>query len=188
MSSLALTADRRAGPRPYFAAGAWALGVIALTGLHHAYGAVIYDTPWRLHILEVGIPVGLIVAGALLVAYWRRGSVLGRVALYAGLAAIAIFPVALIGLYEGGFNHVVKNAVFLGFGVDGVAAMSAVGHNPAVAAIIQLALGPDAYAEMMETSLFEPPGDVFFEATGVAQAAVAVVAAWSAIRLWRVAR
>jgi hypothetical protein len=37
---------------------AWCSVVLAiLTTIHHVYGAVLYDTPWRLHILVMSIPV-----------------------------------------------------------------------------------------------------------------------------------
>jgi hypothetical protein len=37
---------------------AWCSVALAiLTTIHHVYGAVLYDTPWRLHILVMSIPV-----------------------------------------------------------------------------------------------------------------------------------
>jgi hypothetical protein len=173
---------------PFLVAGAWALGVIALTGVHHAYGAFVYDTPWRLHILDVGIPIGALIAAALSLAWWRAGTAVGRVALWAGVATVIVFPVLLIGIYEGGFNHLAKNIAYLGWGLDGVATLNAVGGNALVEAIVQFALGHDAYVEMAASDLLEPPGDSFFELTGVAQVPAALVAGWAALKLWWSAR
>jgi hypothetical protein len=175
-------------PARYVAAGAWSLGVIALTGIHHAYGAVIYDTPWRLHILEVALPIGAAITAILFVAYRRADTAIGRIALWLAVATILVFPVLLIGVYEGGFNHLVKGIAYLGWGTDGVAALNAAGDNPLVQAIVGVALGHEANEAIFEHGLFEPPGDLFFELSGIAQVPVALVAGWAAVRLWRTAR
>ena len=31
--------------------------LMIVTSIHHIYGAIVYDTPWRLHVLFVSIPV-----------------------------------------------------------------------------------------------------------------------------------
>lgn len=168
----------------YLSAGAWSLAVIALTGLHHVYGAIAFDTPWRLHILFIGLPFATIIVASLLMAHTWSGSFAGRVALWIGLAAMVSFPIVLIGLYEGGLNHVAKNVVYLGWGTDGVAAMTAIARLPGIAQLLQVIVGPAAYADMLANGMYELPHDAVFEVTGIAQFFVALVAAREAYRLW----
>lgn len=35
----------------------YSIALMAITSIHHAYGAYIYHTPWRLHVLMLSIPV-----------------------------------------------------------------------------------------------------------------------------------
>lgn len=148
---------------PYLWAGVWSLAVLMMTAIHHIYGAIVYETPWRLHIVFVAVPIALVIAAALTAAYWRRGTSVARISL--GVAQIAIlgFCVAMIGIYEGGYNHVVSNIVFLTYGAEAVAAVYGIG-------------------------IHEVPNDAIFEITGVAQFFLALVAAWASFRLWRAAR
>ena len=44
-----------------------ALGTLALTALHHAYGAYAYGTPWRLHVVPVAAGTGAVVIAAALI-------------------------------------------------------------------------------------------------------------------------
>ena len=185
MSSIAGPAPSAA---PYLNAGAWALGAIILTGVHHAYGAFVFDTPYRLHILQIGVPIGALIAAALALASWRRRTTLGRVALWIAAAAIILFPVMLIGIYEGGFNHLAKNLAYFVAGTDGLAALNAAGDNPFIHGIIHFALGAEAQAELMGSDALEPPGDIFFELTGIAQFFIALPLAWATVALWRATR
>lgn len=184
MSSIAGPAPSAA---PYLNAGAWALGAIVLTGVHHAYGAFVFDTPYRLHILQIGVPIGAVIAAALAVAWWRGRTAFGRTALWLAAALIIFFPVLLIGVYEGGFNHLAKNVAYFVAGADGLAALNAAGDNPLIHGILQFALGAEARAELTGSDALEPPSDVFFELTGIAQFFIALPVAWAAVRLWRVA-
>ena len=43
--------------QPYFSAGLWGVVVIIVTTVHHVWGAYLYDTPWRLHIVFIGVPI-----------------------------------------------------------------------------------------------------------------------------------
>lgn len=185
MSSIAGPAPSAA---PYLNAGAWALGAIVLTGVHHAYGALVFDTPYRLHILQIGAPIGVLIAGALAVAWWRWGTMIGRAALWIAAGAIIFFPILLIGIYEGGFNHLSKNVAYLFWGIDGLAALNAAGDNPLIHGIIHFALGGEARAELTGSDALEPPVDIFFEVTGIAQFFIALPVAWATARLWRATR
>lgn len=145
-------------------AGTAAMLVLIMTSIHHVYGAVIYDTPFRLHIVFIAVPVAMAIAAALYVGATRDDGV-GRLATWVGIAIVLIFPVAMIGVFEGGYNHVVKNLGFLGGGEEAVKAMMP--------------------AWLYDPSAVEIPNDFFFEATGIAQFPLAV---WTTVQTWRLAR
>ncbi|QSQ23091.1 hypothetical protein JY651_49770 [Pyxidicoccus parkwayensis] len=83
------------------------LAVLLLTSVHHAYGAFVYATPWRLHM----VGVAAVTAGVLLGA--RR---LGRGGLAFAVFALTTLavPVGMIGAFEGFYNHVLKNVLYFG--------------------------------------------------------------------------
>src|ERR1043165_6564407 len=84
------------------------IGTYVLTALHHAYGAWVYKTPWRMHIVYHGLII-LLVTGAFLLLYeWR----IKKVFLVLYLTTAGLFFGGLIGLYEGLYNHLLKNILF----------------------------------------------------------------------------
>ena len=99
----------RAPTRMFVMATMSVLGVIALTSIHHAYGAAIYGTPWRLHIVQVGVPVAVLIAVGFYAGWRWPQSQVGRATAALAIVAILVFPVAMIGLFEGGYNHVLKH-------------------------------------------------------------------------------
>lgn len=149
--------------RPYLMAGLAAVSVLVLTSIHHAYGAVVYDTPWRMQMVTVGALGSLAIAACLFVAWNHEGRPLARAALWLGLAIIAVLPVVSIGVFEGAYNHVLKNLVYL-------------------------AGNQSLYRQMFPAGTYEVPTDWFFEVTGIAQFPLAVWAALAALRLLRPAR
>jgi peroxiredoxin len=140
------------------ARGAYA--VLALTTLHHAYGAIRYQTPFRLHI----VVVAAVVAGLIFTAGWlfARRQTLPRLV---GLAATTLpFPVAGIGIFEGGYNHAAKNALYFAGAPE---------------RLLLTLFPPPTY---------ELPNDPFFELTGVLQLVPAALTAYAFVRLvslWR---
>jgi hypothetical protein len=158
--AMSLTAARDTSPIPCFLAGAAALAVLLLTSAHHIYGAVIYDTPWRSHIAHISVAVGAAIALAYYLGWSRRGSTLGRVTTWVGSLIVLAFPVAAIGIYEGGFNHLVKNVVYFG-------------------------LGEGAARTLFPGDAYEMPNDFIFEATGVAQFPLAILTGVLVVRLLR---
>lgn len=149
------------GPvRTYRRAGNAALAVLALTAFHHAYGAIVYDTPWRFHVAIVAPLLGLAIARALYLGGSRSGTPSGIQWTRIAATLILIFPVGLIGLIEGGYNHLVKNLVYFVSGAE-----AARGLFP-----------PPAY---------ELPDNLLFEATGLAQFPLALVAAYLALIILR---
>jgi hypothetical protein len=121
------------------------IALLLLTAIHHAYGAVIYHTPWRLHVLLVAIPLALLVFMLNRFLHRHPGSK-WLMTLY--ILAVFLVPLLGIGLYEGVYNHLVKNIIFL-----------VTGNN----SFFRMLFPPPAY---------EAPGDFWFEATGILQAVV----------------
>jgi peroxiredoxin len=137
-----------------------AYAVLALTTLHHVYGAIRYQTPFRLHIVVVAaIVAGLVVAAHALFA--RRPSSARLLTL---AAATLLFPVVGIGLFEGGYNHALKNALFFA---------------DAPERLLLTLFPPPTY---------ELPNDLFFELTGVLQLVPAALTSHAFVSLvarWR---
>jgi hypothetical protein len=127
-----------------------------MTTIHHVYGAAIFETPWRLHIVFASIPVALIILAAAPIAKRTRSGVVSNVASWLYVAAIALFCIALIGFYEGGYNHLIPNIQYM-HGVD----------HP------------------LREGLYVPPDDLAFQLTGIAQFAAGLVSSitlWAMLR------
>lgn len=145
--------------------GSWAVTVLLLTSVHHAWGAFVFDTPWRLDILYLVVPSALAILGALWLGCRTRRHALTRFLFWTAAVAILIVPVSLIGVLEGGYNHVVKNAVYFAFGEQ-----QAWQLFPA-----------QFYAE----GEVEMPSDLVFELTGVTQFPLGILAGLAAINFLR---
>ena len=119
------------------------------TSIHHVYGAVVYNTPWRLHILMVSIPVIIftVIVNNLLM---KREYPWKNVLLWFYWSIILIFSCVLIGGYEGVYNHGLKNIFFFS-GVDKI--------------LLDKLFPPPAYVM---------PNDLLFEVTGVLQGVIFV--------------
>lgn len=154
-----------AGGRPdiRFRAGTAALLVLALTCVHHAYGAVVFDTPWRFHIVFMAVPAAAAIAALLYLAGAYRHLPRGRLALWAGALLILAFPAGMIGFYEGGYNHLVKNIVFF-------------------------AAGEETARSMFPTPTYEMPNDPIFEITGIAQFPLSVLTVFLTVAMLREGR
>ncbi len=142
-------------------AAMWDLAVLFLTTVHHVYGAYRYHTLWRLHVAFVsGAAAAALVAAVLVVQRSTRArAATVAFGVFAGITIL--LPVIGIGLFEGGYNHALKNALYFG------------GASPA---LMRQLFPPPAY---------EMPGDAFFEITGVLQVVPAMLAGW---HVYRVAR
>lgn len=148
-----MTAERLAAGDPTTRALRPSLWLLALTSVHHAYGALAFATPWRWHV----VPVAIVAAGVLVAAASFARRTEGRAERIA-MAVFALTDLLLpglgIGVFEGLYNHALKNALYFG----------------------------GASARLM-TALFPPPTyewphDVFFEATGIAQGLLGVLVLW----------
>jgi hypothetical protein len=133
--------------------------VLLVTSIHHAYGAYIYDTPWRYHAVLVAGVTATLILGALAVLGSRPSGLLGTLA--QGLFVLGTLGVAVLmfGTFEGLYNHVLKNLLYFG---------------GASSALMTRLFPPPTY---------ELPNDVFFEITGILQVVPAAVAAWYLLRM-----
>lgn len=127
-----------------------------LTSLHHIYGAWVYNTPWRIHIIFIGLPF-MILSILFLVLYKRSQKSLF---LYISSGLSSLFFGILIGVYEGGYNHLFKNLVFLL--ADKQTAVS-----------------------LFPPPVYEPPGNAVFEITGILQFPVGWMIVWYQVKLFR---
>jgi len=143
------------------AAGLSSAAVMLLTSLHHAYGAAIYRTPWRLHVVHVAVLATLFISGALIAFARDPRSKLGRASLWIAVLGIAAIPVALIGAVEGAYNHLLKNILYFA------------------------GLPLSAMARLYPPPAYELPNDFLFEASGLLQVPLAALAAHYAYRLAR---
>jgi hypothetical protein len=140
----------------------FSIALLALTAVHHAYGAVVYATPWRMHVAEYAAITAMLIGGLSYVDWKNRGHALGTVAHRAAMISSAI-PIAFLGLFEGAYNHILKNVVYFA----------------------GLPMRP--FRELFPAPTYELPNDVIFEVTGCAHFPLALVAAFTlaaAIR-WR---
>ncbi len=135
--------------------------VLLLTSVHHIYGAIIYQTPWRYHVVIPSIVVMLFISGMLFLFRKRPDARLGALAFWLAVACIMIFPITWIGLFEGGYNHLIKNALY--FSGASMALMRRFFSQPT----------------------YEMPDDVFFEVTGVLQLFAVLPAIYHIYRLIR---
>ena len=142
----------------------YAYGQLLLTSVHHAYGAYIYDSPWRLHVVAYSI-VAAIVIGAASAAHRKHDtSVAGSIAFWVFCATTLAFPFGMIGFFEGAYNHVLKNVLYFG------------------------GVSPQLMQTMFPAPTYELPNNGVFEVTGMAQIVPAVVGILHLFRLangWR---
>lgn len=122
-----------------------ASSVLILTSVHHLYGASRFDTPWRAHVAQITI-IAAIVLGAFLLASWRyRGRSVGRRSLTAFVVLTSVICVAWLGLYEGGYNHALKDLLYW------------------------TGLPAERLQKLLPRGTYEPPTDLFFEVSGILQ-------------------
>ena len=137
----------------------YALAVLLLTSVHHAYGAFAYNTPLRLHAVFLSAFAAAAIIGSVVVAQRNADETVRDIAFWVFAAVVLVVPVALIGLFEGAYNHALKNALYFA---------------GASSTLMNRLFPPPTY---------ELPNDVFFEATGVMQAVLGSITAWLLYRL-----
>lgn len=117
--------------------------LMGLTSVHHLYGAIAYHTSWRLHVLLFSIPV--IIVTLLLHRAANRPWAFRLYWITTLLASII-----LIGVFEGLYNHVLKNILFFsGF-------------------------SQSRMERLYPHGAYEMPDNFFFEITGIMQGIIAI--------------
>lgn len=135
--------------------------VLVLTLIHHFYGAVIYSTPWRMHVAFIAVPVLIAMAAVWAVQSRWPGLFRGMAAKWVLIAVAGVVSVAMFGMYEGGYNHLLKNILYYG------------------------GLPAETFAKMFPAPTYELPNDLLFELTGILQFFFAL---WAAFHLYLLAR
>jgi len=127
--------------------------LMVTTSVHHIYGAYIYDTPERLHVLAISIPVILLTY--FFDSYFRKTSPTHKNIMVLAYAAVIFVPsLLLIGVLEGVYNHILKNILYF--------------SNVSEDTIINV------FYHFYDAELVEMPNDFLFELTGVAQGVLAI--------------
>jgi hypothetical protein len=133
--------------------------VLALTSVHHVYGAIRYQTPERYYAAIVGATALVAMPRALSISRTRASEATGRAAWWVFWGVNAMVAVLLIGTFEGFYNHLVKVALYF---------------SGASAALMRT---------LFPTPIYEMPNDAFFEVTGVLQVLPAGAAAYYLAKL-----
>lgn len=141
-------------------AGGAVFAVLVLTSVHHLYGAWRFNTPWRAHVVHIAAWAAA-ASGVALAAAWRgRGATAGRVGMGLFLLVAGLISVWL-GLYEGLYNHGIKNAAYWA------------------------GLPPAQFDRLFPAPTYERPSDWVFELSGILQTPLGLYAGLAAWRLSR---
>ena len=136
----------------------WTIASMALTTVHHLYGAIIYHTPWRHHAAILATVTVLVSVASFRVHRSMASERAGRIAFWIFVILSMLIAVLGIGLFEGGYNHTLKNILYF------------TTHD---AAVMQRLFPPPTY---------EMPNDALFEITGVLQFPLGLVTGWELIK------
>lgn len=137
-------------------------GIIAglISSIHHWYGAIAYDTPWRAGVSYWIIGLVFIVY-SLLYVYWNNiDNIVGKIAIWIFLFSAVIFQAGFI-VFECVYSHVLKNLLFFG-------GMSTKNLN-----------------QLFPSPAYHLPDNLFFELSGLLQL-VGFVAVWYAYKVFKV--
>jgi len=128
------------------------LCLMGLTIFHHFYASIIYPQAFRAHVAYVSIPV--VVLEYIIYREYRKATNPLKKRLHYILFQILAWsvPILLIGFYEGGYNHFLKNILFF--------------------AGVKLNILTDLFPPPM----YEMPNNFIFEFTGILQFVTAIYA------------
>jgi len=138
-----------------------ATGVIAglISSIHHWYGAVAYDTPWRAGV-SYWIMGLVIIIYSLLFVYWKNAdNIVGKIAIWVFLFSAVIFQAGFI-MFECVYSHVLKNILFFG-GMD-----------------------KSTLDQLFPSPAYHLPDNLLFEFTGLLQL-IGFIAVWFAYQVFK---
>ena len=154
-----MTRTDTARSKSVFMAAISAIVAGVVSSAHHVYGAVVYETPWRL-VVSLWIPAFVLLLVAMLYLHWKYSDrVVGSIAGWVVLLAGGIFQFGFT-FFECIYSHVLKNILFF---------------SGASQAMLLRLFPPPAY---------HLPDNPFFELTGILQ----ITGLWAAWMSWRVFR
>lgn len=132
--------------------------LMIITSVHHVYGAWIYNTPWRKHILMLSLPV---IAATVLLNRWltRKDYCRSSFLFWLYWLITLTASIVLIGSFEGLYNHLLKDVLFFS------------------------GINQDVLLQMFPPPTYEMPNDFWFEFTGVLQAFILLPLIFYFIRL-----
>src|SRR5688572_15657766 len=90
----------------------FSLGTLVLTIVHHAYGAIIYKDGFRLHVSIIAVPIILVLIVVYRAFNRYQDGLRKRRGFLVLVILITVIPIGAIGMYEGGYNHLVKNILY----------------------------------------------------------------------------
>lgn len=153
--SFELAARRR---RLIVIAATTAMAAGLISGGHHWYGAVAYDTPWRLQV-SYWIAVAPLFVVGLLYVYWKfTEAIAGRIAVWFVFFVAVVFQTGFT-LFECVYSHVLKNLLYFGGAPQTL------------------------LAKLYPAPTYHLPDNWLFELLGVLQL-VGLIAAWYAFRVF----
>ena len=127
--------------------------------VHHWYGAVIYNTPWRVGV-SYWIAGIVMIVYSLLYIYWENiDNIAGKIAMWIFLFCAIIFQAGFI-MFECVYSHVLKNILFFG------------------------GMPQSNLDTLYPSPAYHLPDNLFFEITGLLQL-VGFVAVWYAYRVFK---
>jgi hypothetical protein len=129
--------------------------VFVVTAFHHFYGAAVYNTPWR---RDVGVNGGVTLLVCFIFLYlYKRYKKKIFLTLYS-IISFLLFGL-LIGLFEGFYNHVMKNILYFS------------------------GMNIHTFRMLFPDPPYELPENFIFESTGVLQFFVALVSCYYLVKV-----
>ena len=131
--------------------------VFILTSFHHYYGAIVFQTPWRKHVVLQG---GLILALCYLFYYLFKRYHRSVFLLIYLLISFIVFGLG-IGIFEGAYNHLLKDILYFS------------------------GLSRGTWRVLFPSPAYEIPDDFIFETTGILQLFLSIIQMcylWSVMR------
>ena len=141
---------------PLYGSLGWATGVFALTAFHHYYGSVVYGTPWRTHVVFIG---GIILLFCFILS-WLYRHYQKKLLLYSYLLIALVMFGFLIGLFEGFYNHTVKDLLYFS------------------------GMPINRWRSLFPAPTYELPDNIVFESTGILQFPAGVALLYSLYKVF----
>jgi hypothetical protein len=137
------------------AVGTSAAGLVS--SVHHWYGAIVYDTTWRL-LVSLWIPAFVSLVCFMLYLHWKYvDTMVGKIAVWVVLFAGVIFQIGFT-LFECAYSHILKNILFFGGAAE------------------------STLSQLFPEPAYHLPDNAYFEFTGVLQ----IIGLWAAWLVYRV--